>query len=222
MVYRRRTYARRRSTIRRYKKPTYRRRTYRKRWGKKRSGRTKVFNIVRSAQVVYYDVYDTTAGAALTFNASDIINYGEMSALFNQYRINCVVLKMRWTQAAAPVGTPTYPTPVIHVAPDPINASVPASVAEMVQYSGYRAIQLNGAHTWTYKVYPKAQVETYKSAVTTGYAPKKMWISCNDTTIPHFAFKMYFVANQGGGTGTSKLGILEVQKIYYTQWKSLH
>lgn len=217
MVYRRRrTNYRRRRPMRRRSYTRKRRYTRRTRRG------SKAHSFVRSCEVYNAQIRDNVAYSSQTFKLSDLPSYAEFTTLYDRYRINCVVIKLTYShQPQAMPPTSTYCTPLLHWCIDNDDATVPATVLELAQYKTYRSTQLMAGKTVTIKIYPKPQTMIYQGPASTGYSPKKMWISTTDYNVPHFALKYATQGNQAGGAGAVILGSLSYQVKYYFQCKDV-
>lgn len=214
MVYRRRVYARRRRSYR--KRPMFKRR----RIGfRPRRSRGKVMSFTRSTNTFKLDVRDQIDYHSATFSLNDIPNRLEFQNLFDQYRINAVVLE--WTYTAQPPTTPSgeYVTPMLHWCIDNNDATLPVSLTEMGEYKTYRHRPLVAGRPIRMKVYPKPLQMLYQSAVSTAYGPKKMWINSSDFGVPHYGVKWAIEGNQAAGTGENIMGVLTIQTKYYIQCK---
>lgn len=221
-----RRYTRRRKYTPR-KRYTPRRRYYRRSYRRYRRGGKlgKKYSFVRyGATTVTYNVVDdaTSVRQGWTFLLSNVSQYTEFTTLFDQYKINCIVLKATWHQSAESPGVSVnYPTPIMHYVVDYTDATAPLTVAELAQYQNYKQINLSRAGSWSVKIYPRVQKMVYTSAVATGYAPGKSWINTTDYGVPHYGFKFLVDGTAAGGGGTHALGQLQFQVKYYMQFKNV-
>lgn len=217
----RRSYSRRRYSrrpMRRFRRTFKRaRRVYRK-----RRGNTRIFNIARCGAIYRQGISDGYFFAGWAFSIAPIPSVSEYTNLWDQYKINCVVVKFRWSNQARELGDIQHPVPVFHYAIDYNDDATPTTPNELTQYQNYRSFQLANAKEYKIKLYPKSQSMTYKSAVTTGYSPKKQWINTSDPTVPHYGLKFAIDGSQAGGIGENALGVLEFQTKYYLSFKNVH
>lgn len=159
-----------------------------------------------------------------TFQLNQIATYGDFAALFDDYKLNAVVIKFRWDRDAPDAEDITATTcPIMHYAIDYNDATTPLSVTGLKEYGSYKAWYMNKAGTHTVKLYPKAQSASYRTAVTTAYGPRKGWINMQYPDVPHYAFKYWIDGSQGGDdTGENTLGVLNWEVKYYFQVKTIN
>lgn len=159
-----------------------------------------------------------------TFQLNQIADYGDFAQLFDNYKLNAVVIKFRWDRNAPQSDDITASTvPIMHYAIDYNDANTPLSLNVLKQYGSYKAWHMNHATTHTVKLYPKAQSASYRTAVTTAYGPRKGWISMTYVDVPHYAFKYWIDGSQGGDdTGENSLGYLNWEVKYYFQVRTIN
>lgn len=218
--YRRRFYGRRRRTARR---PLYRRRRpalRRRRTVYRR--RHSVHLFTRWTDVNSLNVTDATQQGAMTFYLNQLPSASEFTALFDQYRINCVVLKMRYlnqipdrTDASSGAYRPNF-----HYCVDYNDSTAYTSITQFAQVGNYRCHALNGERDWSIKIFPKVQRQMYQGLGSTGYGPVKCWINTADPAVPHYGLK-YLIDCNGGGGGNEVLGSLQYQAKYYLSFKNV-
>lgn len=159
---------------------------------------------------------------AWTFRLDQVTSYTELTNLFDNYKINAVVIKFWWHQQASTVDQNLIATPIMHWAVDNNDATAPPNLATLKQYSSYHCHQFKDAGMYTIKLYPKPQVASYRTAVSTAYGPKKMWISSVYSDVPHYGLKVWIDGSQtaSGGTGNQDIGGLTYEITYYVSVKN--
>lgn len=163
--------------------------------------------------------FATNAGA-LSFSLSGVLNNAEMRAMWDQYRLNCVVVRFTYHQQASQSGQITFPTPILHYAIDHTDSSGAAvSPADLKEYSTYRQVQLKNAMTIKIKIFPRWQGVAYKTVASVGYRPNRGWLATDDYTVPHYGLKYAVDASQCGGSGELQVGNMTVDAKYYLQFK---
>jgi len=226
--YRRRSYRRRPAYRRRTRKVYRRRRIYRRRGRvcmRANSSRT-VLGFRRpgasgTLTVCDGDGINQNVGA-WSFRLDQVTSYTELTNLFDNYKINAVVIKFWWHQQPSTVDQNLIATPIMHWAVDTNDVTPPPNLATLKQYSSYRVHQFKDAGLYTIKLYPKPQVATYRTALTTAYGPKKMWIASTYSDTPHYGFKFWIDGSQtaAGGAGTQDIGGLTYEITYYVSVKN--
>jgi hypothetical protein len=162
----------------------------------------------------------------MNFQLADIINVAEFTTLFDRYRITGVQLTFMLV---------TNPD-----AGNPLNVNVGGNNSNFYpklwwvrDYDDGNAItlsQMRERETCKHKILrpnseikiflkPAALLQTYRTALTTGYAPKwKQWIDLGQTDVPHYGFK--FVVDMDGNVPNGTFYI-RMEKKYYFQCKDV-
>lgn len=179
-----------------------------------------------NATIPIYDGVGTgTNSQNWNFKFNEITNFAEFTNLFNDYKLNCVIIKFFWHENAATVedGSTAYATPVFHSIVDD-NDSAMATISEMQQCASYKVWHMTKASTHTVKVYPKPLQATYRTALTTAYSPRKGFIDCTYPDVPHYGFKFAIDGSQGAiaGVGENIIGSLSWQIKYLFQMRSIN
>lgn len=131
------------------------------------------------------------------FALQDIVNADEFGALFDQYRIDKVIVTYQLlnnpsaanalnTLGNNPSGTNWYPTVWSMVDYDD---AATTNIEEMKQRIGVKRQIMRPDKIIRFIVRPKLQVQVYKTALTTGYAPKSMFVDMTTRDISHYGLK---------------------------------
>lgn len=169
----------------------------------------------------------TATGLFRSFTLSQCLQASHYKDLFEYYRINKVVLEFRYKGAA----TPAYTTingqatqaneikneinPVLYFKVDH-NDETADSLNTLKESMRTREHQFtNDKPNFTIQIKPAILAESYKTAISTAYAPKwGQWLSTADDIVPHYGLKAYAVAGLGNNVN---MGQIEVQqKIYFS------
>lgn len=164
---------------------------------------TSKYSFKRIANIT--DIVAGIAGAAANgsyvFSLDQLPNFTEFTNLFDQYRINKVVLKLipQFNQSTYNVGHPssTIPSglpagrnPRLFIANDYDDDTVPANADVLRQYANVKVYPVMNNKTITHIITPATQMQAYETLASTGYVPKfKQWINCSDNNVPHYAVK---------------------------------
>lgn len=215
--------ARRFSRRRRFRRRRpLRRRSYRRRRVFRRSRRQRVHSFTRWTDVASQAILDNGSNSTMTFALSQLPSYTEFTNLFDQYKINCVVLKMRFlnqipdrVDSSTGVGRANF-----HYCIDYNDSVGYTTVSQFAQVSNYRVHALNGERDWSIKIFPKCQKQIYVGLASTGYGPTKSWINTADAAVPHYGLK-YLIESGVAGVGENTIGILQIQAKYYISCKNV-
>lgn len=158
-----------------------------------------------------YTVSQTTTGGlaygAASFLLSNLPGYTEFTALFDQYRLNCVVANFVWRSS----GLSTIETannnlvgmPIMYSVIDLDDATAPASISEIQEYGKHKTTYFSTSRRHkSFKIYPRNLNTIYRSGVTSAYTlgRRKAWLDITTTDTPHYGFKWAIDVPQGGGT----------------------
>lgn len=178
---------------------------------------------VRAAEPITLDVKDGRLYGALEFKLSSVAQYGDFTNLFDQYRIDKVLVTFYplWTGKDVPNNATNAIVPIMCTATDLDDAGVPASLDYLnakpeVQY--HRTDK-----PFSVWIKPHVDTEIYRSAVTTGYGnAKNVWIDSLSSDIPHYGLKYAILGDGGFGIGSNGLGIMQIVVKYYVSFRRVH
>lgn len=195
--FRRRT---RRTTLRR-RRPMRRRPMMRRR---PRLASLKVHHFKRTdtASTLTGSITDAFGGMAFTFN--DIPNNTEFTNLFDQYRINKVVLK--WVPLANSANAGTQSTTLFYSVLDYTDDTVPTTEQQLVEYASLKITQGLRQHTRIFTPTTLDSLTDDTGAATYSGNPKiKQWISTSSPNVPHYGVKYLRPAQPTGQLVNYKL-----------------
>lgn len=172
-------------------------------------------------------------GAAMTFQLSQCANIGEITNLFDNYRIKKVTLRFDYSANSAPqsgayAGLPgVSAVPIMHICPDFDDNDIPSGRTRVLENGYVRTVRLDKPFTMT--LTPRAQ-----SVVSTGAAggavgvggllPNGMWLDSSTSNIPHFGVKFWmddFASNTSVvGSGLKNVS-LRITPTYYLEAKNV-
>lgn len=130
-----------------------------------------------------------------TFTLASVVNASEFAQLFDLFRIDKVIVTYRlvnnpdastYLNSTSTLVSNWYPT-VWSIADYDDNN--PENLAEMKERIGVRNRILKPNQKMTFVVRPKVLVQTYRTALSTGYAPKSMFVDMATQDIPHYGLK---------------------------------
>lgn len=188
-----RKYQRYRQKYRRYK------RAYRARSGIRRSLKRYVHIARQSATTLV--PYSSSGGLAYygsaQFQLNSMLGYSQFTAMFQEYRINCVVYKIQPLWDCVDLGDMTLTNmPNIGYCLDYNDANIPTNLDDLQQYANYKETPFN--KTIKIKVWPAISPQIYINGVTSGYTVKrKQWLRAANSNVPHYGLKfcIFNIAN---------------------------
>lgn len=136
-----------------------------------------------------------------TFSLDQLPNYTEFTNLFDQYRINKVVLKLipQYNQSTFNVGHANNTAtsgqlsgrnPRFMIVNDYDDDTAPVNMDTLRQYANVKVYPVMNNKLIKHTITPATQMMAYETIGTTGYIPKfKQWINCSDSNVPHYAIK---------------------------------
>lgn len=160
------------------------------------------------------------------FQFSDIAQVASYKDLFDDYVLNKVVAEIRFdydlTNSDNAAGyqqivNPIYPMLLIKT--DHNDAATGETWATMKESERSRLVQLKPGVKISHVLKPAIQMETYKTALASGYAPK--WgqqLRTIDDTVPHYGLKIQ--VQTAAGSAHLVLGKINIMYKYYFTMKN--
>ena len=170
------------------------------------------------------------AGLFKSFSLADIYNSTAYQKLFEYYKLNKVVITLRYkadgqvrqdsvvttspgTQSVNEVN-PLVWFKVDHndINPDTLDIMKASMRTKEMQFT-------NNNPKMTIVLKPAILEEAYKSTIASTYVPKwGQWLTTQDPSVPHYGIKMYATAS--GAAATNLYGSILVQRTYYFTCKN--
>lgn len=165
----------------------------------------KVFTFIRS-NPMWTQLPDSGTGVAaqmqfgsISFTLSQISGHAELTALFDEYRINW--LKLTFSPLVAPqasttgAGTQANPTHPFYTAIDYNDSAAPATMTALGEYSSCVTHEMNGK-PFTVFLRPHILTMVYESLIATSYSStptNRVWLCTVNNAIPHYGVKWGFM-----------------------------
>jgi len=193
-------------------KRTYRRK---KRVVRRRRARLTENTSYRFKRICKLDTITTSTtlavAKAFTFSLSQLPSHSDFTALYDQYKLNAVSIKIipRLTESTS------SSLSVLHTCIDYDDAIAFSSYTDLMQKQSYRMTRGNKIFKCYFK--PKMLVPTFLStALTTfGTQPKSpTWIDCGYPEVPHYCLKTNFEP-------TSSVHTYDVYATYYCSFRGV-
>lgn len=160
----------------------------------------------------------TYAPSAIDFRIGGVSIYldslpsvSEYSALFDQYRIKGVTIRMDYNVNLYSNNGVAYASPLISYVMDKDDSN-DLTLANMFQYPqvATHSFQENGYKPLILHFSPKPLVDIAGSGISTGYSPMKIapFIRTTDLAIPHYGMK--FAVQGNGGSVNAVIGFFQI------------
>lgn len=196
-----------------------RRRVYRKRKALRRVRAVNLHKFIRSRLAYFNVIGGSPAYTGMSFSLSDLPNYSEFTALYDQYTITGVKLTFMWsmTEATNTNGGPGAPT--MFLCRDYDDANTPASIDELMQRPFTKTRRID--RPFSIFLRPRPSLETFNGALTSAYSvPNKApWIDVNNPSVPFYGLK--YIMNPYGGTVGLIYGTVTIVCKYYLKFKGV-
>jgi len=139
----------------------------------------------------------TTQTGQWFFKFDDILGHAEFGAMFDSFKITKCVVNIQlvtnpdstWVLGGPSTNAPAQPTnwyPKFWYIRDYDGGSAD-SLAQIKERQGVKFFVLRPNKTYKIAISPMVAVQTYRTATTTGYAPKRLFLDmANGTDVPHY------------------------------------
>lgn len=128
---------------------------------------------------------------SFTVKLSDVPNYTDFTTLFDSYKITHAQFKItpHFNVGQVPLGPQNTQVARLVTVIDQDDDSTPTGLTQLMQYSSLEESMLDRERVRNFK--PRIQVQTYRSATTTGYTTPEgpVWIDAAQTDVPHYCGK---------------------------------
>jgi len=170
--------------------------------GVRKSLSTPFFNAKRNCTLTSLTAFPEgglapSSGTGYQFQLDQLPNYAEFTALFDAYRINCVVVRFNAMNTVFKGETDenNADTPTVYAAIDYNGASAPGSADEMKQYANVNVFPMYQARS--FKIRPRLAIPVYRDGATSAYIQQpRQWIDCNYADVPHYGLRVWIQAGQ--------------------------
>lgn len=151
------------------------------------------------------------------FISTQVPSYLEFSALFDQYRIDSVTVKMIFTGNNSSINTSTSGLPLLQVCTDFDDVTPPIVKTELQQRPDTKYIQFSAKpyHSVTYK--PKATFAIDGGG--NGLTIARQWIDTATVDVPYKGLKIFYDLQQIQGTGN--IGNISFYVTYNMSFKGV-
>lgn len=136
--------------------------------------------------------FDATAFA---FTLDRVQGYTELTAMYDQYRIDYVQFRINWSPKYTISVDPNNPGqstyPLLYYFKDYDDDNTPTSLNQMQERGNLRQVRITPNKIIKINVKPAVSAMVYQSAVATGYTPK--WdtkIDMANPDVPHYGLKI--------------------------------
>lgn len=146
-------------------------------------------------------------GAAMAFKVTDVPNYTDFTALFDQYRLDQVDIEISNLHNNADAGTAVTLMPSVTYCPDFDDGAVPSNSALLSQRQRTKQWTFRGnGQPLKFSVRPRTAAFVYKpSGTTIGYAvgTENTYVNVANNDVPYYGVKLWFSDMYISGTGSN-------------------
>ncbi len=149
--------------------------------------------------------------AGTSIYVDSLPNVTELSALFDQYRISNVTLRIDYTTDIFNNSGTAYKAPLVLAVVDYDDIGT-AGVADLLQYPKVvtHSFDQNGYTPFMVSLKPRPLLEVGGSGISSGYAPmtQSPHIRTTNLNIPHYGFKLAILSN--GASANQVVGYFQI------------
>jgi len=165
----------------------------------------------------------TELDVGMHFTLDEIVNVAEFTALFDRYKITGILLKFQLINNPDAEFVPSSTTtlaatnyyPKLWYCFDPDDAN-PLTLTQIKERENVKCRVLKPNSTINFFVKPAVLLQTYRTALTTGYAPKfDTYIDCGQADLPHYGVK-FVIDTLAGVQNTNGFGVRLEKKFFFT------
>lgn len=212
---------------------------YKKRYNKKKKRRTRrkpkqqLANIHRHIRDVSNDFTVDLSGSTysvsetLTFNLTQIAGYSELTAIYDQYTIDRIYLKLMYSPLHL-IGTEAGQSPnqsvyVMTNVPLSRDGGDTPSLEQFKANPSSKLFNLVPGQTRNFSFKPNVLTMLYEAAASTAYGPKfDQWINIADETTPHHGFSILVEKPVDSSGETLDLGKITISAKFDMRLKNPH
>lgn len=136
----------------------------------------------------------TPLAAVIGAQLSDFAGYSSFAAIFDQYRIKEILVRIKARSNAVSVfntASPNGSVPTAYIVRDLDDATALGAVSDALQYDNCQTF--NGEEDCVVRYTPAVTPAVYGGGAFSGYAVEqasKMWLDIANVTIPHYGLKL--------------------------------
>lgn len=155
-------------------------------------------------------------GFSPVFNLSSVVNPTDFTNLYDQYRINAVLLEMKWSIDNIPgASEKVLNPPMLRYYRDYDDANNPTD-EQLKENAKTKSLSMSPNRVYKIMIKPAVLNEVRSTGTTVNFQVKwKPWLDCADTTTPHrgLKFGLTYPSNQA-------YGAVMINAIYYFSCRS--
>jgi len=173
----------------------------------------------------------TTEVGSLQFTLDQIAGFSEFVAMYDQYKLMKVVLNIQLVNNPDSLQYPGAPTLLGNGQPTcwypkfwyirDYDGGGSDTMTQIKERQGAKFFVLQPNRTKSIVIRPMATVQTYRTATSTGYSPKRLWIDiANGTDVPHYGLN-YIVDALGQDPENAYPFVIRVERKFYFACKGV-
>ena len=159
----------------------------------------KTYHFKRTFTLPFIQSQTTTVFGAYAFSFNDLPNSSEFSALFDQYRVNKLVIKFVPNHNSSEVGS-TKALMEFNSVLDFNDQTAPTALNQLYEYANWRMTRGNAIHT---RVFTPAVLSLVSTTSPTNYqgdqSKWKQWLATSQLDVEHYGIKYAIGATQAAG-----------------------
>lgn len=188
-----------------------------------RIGSINVHRFMRWGPPNISNIMNTNEPGAISFQFDQIINNAEFDALYDRYKITKVVVEFQminipealYDPNTAVVSTSNYYPRMWYV--KDYDDSTIETLAQIKERAKTKSFVLRPNKIYKIAVKPAVLGQTYRTAVSTGYAPMwNQWIDMAQKDVPHYGLKWVFDTHNYNPSDTTPFRYNYTVKYYFT------
>lgn len=130
-----------------------------------------------------------------SFNLTQLPNFSEFTTLYDAYRFNKILVRFVPNANSADVGTATQQIPNFHSVIDYNDATTPATLNSLYEYSTWKMSRGTRIHQRIWRPATLDSVDTGAGAVSSSNSQWRQWINTGNANVNHYGLKI--CAEQG-------------------------
>lgn len=163
----------------------------------------------------------TAVLGAVAFRLDDLGQSSTFAALFDQYRIDKVLLRFTARNNAVNVfntASPNGSVPMVYVTQDRDDASAPASISALKEYD--KTVIMNGFSSCDVMIEARPTISAFASGAFSGYVTPDIepWLDMANTDVPHYGVKFGIVPLTAT---TTSAWTWDVDAYYYVSFRNI-
>jgi hypothetical protein len=184
----------------------------------------RVGGITSKGMHIMFALSGSRIGNSVGVENVDVPNYTEFTALFDQFRIDKVVVRLIFSNNTSTTASATTECPTLQICTDNDDASTPTSSNELLQRPECKIHQFGSTSKYGNQFLitckPVISLAAYRASAFSAYATAKpgQWVNCAYPTTEHYGLKFWF--DSPSATNVD-IGYMQIYCDYYLSFKGV-